>query len=101
MIRAAALAGLVVLLAACASDPSLPPAPLDPCPLSASAPLETPPAAPVLTPVQQLAVDVGLIGALGPDLAAAYVQYHEVDYPAYSRRQVARVTGSIGWCASR
>jgi len=96
------IASLALLtLSACATDGSLPPAPLDPCPTSAGGPVEPAPVGPVLTPVQQLAVDTGLIRALGPELGAAYVQWRDVDYPAWARRQAARVTVSVAWCASR
>lgn len=99
------IASVVLLglsLAACGTTgTSMPPAPLDPCPVSAVAPGETAPVGPQLTPAQQLAVDRGVIAALGAELAAAYVQWRDVDYPAWARRQAARVTVTSDWCAAR
>lgn len=87
---------LALMVTGCAGTP-----PLDPCPAAVSGPLEPEPQGPDLTAVQQLAADAGLIRALGPDLAAAYTQYRDVDHPAWARRQAARVAVGAAWCIAR
>ena len=92
---------LALIVTGCAGTPRVVTPPLDPCPSAVSAPLEPEPQGPALTPLQQLAADAGLIRALGPDLAAAYTQYRDVDHPAWARRLAVRVAQGAAWCTAR
>lgn len=98
MYRTLAIAA-VLALAAC--DRPVPVQPLAQCPVSATAPVEPEPAAPVLTEAQREAVDVAIIMALGEPWGVAVIRWTDVEHPAWGRRQAARVTATSDWCASQ
>lgn len=95
--RSASIA-LAAALALAACDRPLPVQPLTQCPVSATAPVEPEPAAPVLTEAQRAAVDVAIIVALGEPLGVALIRWTDVEHPAWGRRQGARVTATGEWC---
>lgn len=88
------------LVTGCETTPDVPAVLVDPCPSSASAPVESKPSGPGITPVEQGAVDSAVLNVLGEE---KFIQYEgaRVASEAWGDRQGLRVSQTVAWCASR
>lgn len=86
----------VALLGACTT--TRPQITVSGCSATALAPVEAPPAIPELTEAQRQAFYRAAFQALGEAVTVSWVRAVEVSYPAWARRQAARVEAQRQEC---
>lgn len=99
------LSFVALSLAACATaPPAQVPVQVDPapvvCPAAATAPLEAAPVAPAVTDTEDDRFIAAVVGVLGVDRGLAMIEWMQATFPAYARRQAARVEDVQRWCAA-
>lgn len=62
-----------------------------PLPAVVCAEVEPEPVAPAVTSEQELAIDIAIARAVGEEMGAAWIRYRDVAFPAWGRRQAARL----------